>query len=416
MHAGEHLVTIPDCALALLWAAELMLTLWTLRVAQFFVYRMGRVIRDPLAPIDIPAAVILPVKGLEPSTRSNIEKLLNQDYPHVRYIFSVQSSDDPVCPLIRSLIDEFPGRNISLVIAGPAQTRSQKIHNQLAAVDQTTPDDKFLAFIDADAAPSPHWLHALLIPLTYPHISATTGYRFYIPQHPSAPNALLSVGNAMVAAMLGPYRRTVAWGGSMAISREKFFSLGIYDAWQCALSDDYVLSYQVKKHAGERIHFVPQCMVASPADMSTKALLEFAVRQYRITRRCAARLWFTAVAGSGVYLATILSAAILSIAPAGIWAQGWYRFIPPGVLLLVWAGSMLRGWFLMRAGKILLPQHSDAIGRCWVWFTVLFPAVQAFNMFCLLLAGFGKTITWRGIRYQMIGRTQTRIISPKILR
>jgi ceramide glucosyltransferase len=409
MDAGVSM-TVLSWIVGLLWALELLMVFWSLRVAQFFVYRMGRVLRDPLVPIDVPVAVILPVKGVEADTRANIEKLLNQEYARARFIFSVQSEEDPVCPLIRSLIEQYKDKQISLVTAGVASERSQKIHNQLAAVDQTTAEDRFLAFIDADAAPSPHWLHALLIPLTYPHISATTGYRFYIPMQRSAPNALLSVSNAIIAVMLGPYRRTVAWGGSMAISREKFFSLGVYTAWQNALSDDYVLSHQVKKHAGERIHFVPQCMVASPADMSWATLLEFAVRQYRITRRCAARLWLTGVLGGVVYAAAFLSSAFFSLFPIGWWTHGIYRWLPLGVWLLVWGGSALRGWFLLQAGKMLLPDHASALQSCWLWFTVLFPLVMGFNLAYLLLAGWGRTITWRGVCYEMTNRNKTRII------
>ena len=412
MHLDPHTTAI-DWGVGLLWTVELLLLFWALRVAQFFVYRMSRVVREPLVRIDVPVAVILPVKGVEPSTRVNIEKLLSQEYPSTRFIFAVESAADPVYPMINSLIDQYPQKQISVVVAGTAVNRSQKIHNQLAAIDQTSVDDKFVAFIDADAAPSPHWLHALLIPLTYPHISATTGYRFYIPQRKSAPNSMLSAGNAIVASMLGPYRRTFAWGGSMAISREKFFSFGIYAAWQNALSDDYVLSYQVKKHAGERIHFVPQCMVASPADMSWGTLLEFAVRQYRITRRCAARLWFTGMAGGLLYIATLLSAAVFTLYPTRLLAHGAWRWLPLGVIVLVWGGSALRGWFLMRAGKLLLPDHQAAIQNCWLWYTFLFPLVLAFNLICLLLAGIGKTVTWRGITYEMIDRTQTRIVAPK---
>ncbi len=413
MHVGEYM-TAESWGIGFLWVVELVLVFWALRVAQFFVYRMGRVVRDPLVPIDVPVAVILPVKGADASTRANIEKLLNQKYPRVRFIFSVQSAQDAVCPVIHSLIEQYPDKNIRMVIAGDTAHRSQKIHNQLAAVGQTTVEDRFLAFIDADASPSPHWLHALLIPLTYPHISATTGYRFYVPQQQSAANGVLSASNAIVAAMLGPYRRTVAWGGSMAMSRERFFSFGIYDAWQNALSDDYVLSYQVKKHAGERIHFVPQCMVASPADMSWGTLLEFAIRQYRITRCCATRLWLTATAGGLVYFTALVMAVLLTIHPIGVWSHGPYRWCPPGVLVLVWGGSAIRGWFLMQAGTILLPDHKSAIKGCWLWFTLLFPVVLAFNLVCLLLAGLGKTVTWRGITYKMIGRNQTQIVPSKL--
>ncbi len=395
-----------------LWGCELALAFWALRVAQFFVYRMGRIVREPLAPVDVPVAVILPVKGVDASTQANIEKLLNQDYPTARFIFAVESVNDPVHAIIETLMNQNPSRRITLVVAGQATHRSQKVHNQLAAIDQTTSDDRFLAFMDADAAPGPHWLHALVIPLTYPHIAATTGYRFYVPEVATNANAMLSVMNAIIAGMLGPHRRTVAWGGSMAISREKFFSLGIYEAWQHALSDDYVLSYQVKKQGGQRIHFVPQCMVASPAQTSWAKLFEFATRQYRITRRCAARLWFTGVLGAAAYLLTLASSFYFAVWPDKDFSMAWGAYIPGVVFVFVLVLSMLRGWFLLRAGKLLLPDHAGALAACAKWFTFLFPAVQAFNLFCLLAAGFGDTITWRGIRYQMVNRRETRIVPP----
>src|SRR6476659_6278387 len=161
-------------------------------------------------------AVILPIKGVDDDTPENIQALLNQDYPGYRLIFSVESEEDPVVGMLEKIARE--DSRIEIVIAGQATSRGQKVHNQLAAVSRTTEQDEVLAFLDADAKPNALWLQHLAAPVTREEdVGASTGYRYYVPVTGHTANKIVSVLNAQVAALLGPYRRTFAWGGSMAI-------------------------------------------------------------------------------------------------------------------------------------------------------------------------------------------------------
>ena len=235
------------------WLAALLVAIWAVRVAQVFTKRMPRVASRPLDAGDVRVAVILPIKGVEEDTAGNIEALLKQDYANYRLIFAVESESDPVIGLIERLTVQEPAGKVEIVVAGASHTRGQKVHNQLAAVDHTDDLDEILMFVDADARPGPNWVQALAVPLTYGgHIGATTGYRYYIPASRSTANSLASLLNAGVAALFGPYRRTFAWGGSMALRRQDFFGYGVHAAWQNALSDDYALTHSVKKEAGRR--------------------------------------------------------------------------------------------------------------------------------------------------------------------
>ena len=397
--------------LLLLWGAALLIAGWAARVAQFFNLRMPRVVEQPLANKFPMVAVIAPIKSVDANTRENIAALLNQDYPNYRVIFAVQSADDPVCDLIRAAREEHGlKKRIDLVVAGPAASRGQKVHNQLAAVEITTDQDIFLAFMDADAHPAANWLHALVSMLNSHHIGATTGYRFYVPSTGHAANAVICVLNAMVGTLLGPYRRTVAWGGSMAIRRRDFFAFGVHDAWQGALSDDYVLTRCVKKNARTKIHFVPQCIVASQAAFDWPKAWEFAVRQYRITRVCAWRFWFTGLAGAGLYISALVTAPIAAIILAAEGSNWW--IIPTMAAGGLYGLSIYRGWMVLKAARRLLPDHTPAINQAQFWFTWGMPAVHCINALFLLAAAFGRDITWRGIRYKMKSRTQTIVLSP----
>ncbi len=392
-----------------LWMVELVLAAWGAWVAHFFGRRMARVAARPLGETFPRVAVIVPIQGLEAYTATNIQALLAQNYPHYRLIFAVESMADPVCGWLRKLAATQPAGRVDVVSAGPAQTRGQKVHNQLAAIARTTAHDEILAFMDADAKPNPNWLHALALPLTYgPHIGAVTGYRYYVPMSEHPANAVACVMNAMVGSLLGPYRRTVAWGGTMAIRRSDFFKYGVYDGWQGALSDDYVLSDYVKHKAHAKIHFVPQCLVASPAWFGWASLTEFAVRQYRITRVCAGGLWWLALAGVGLYWFTLLSSATTALI-AGMDGRSWW-WRPALVFVALYGLGLIRGVMLRRTGRRLLPEHWPRIQRNWFWFTLGLPAVQALTLFFLLRSAFGRRITWRGIRYEMISPTATKVL------
>ena len=398
------------------WVAAVLLAIWASRIAQRFGVRLPRVATRPIDPPPDDhyprVAVILPIKGVDDDTHGNIQALLDQDYPDYRLIFAVESDEDPVIALLEKLATE--DSRIEIVVAGLAMSRGQKVHNQLAAVDRTTEQDEILAFVDADAKPDSHWLRALVAPLSRDSIGATTGYRYYVPVTDHSANKIVSVLNAQVAGLLGPYRRTLAWGGSMAMRRLNFFGFGLHDLWQHALSDDYVLSHCVKSKARSKIHFVSQCLVASEANFNWASLFEFAVRQYRITKVCAPSVWLIAIAGAVVYLTAFgytLFNAIWGFFPASH-LSGYEHINQIAMFLGLYAISMLRGYLLVRGGSLMLPEHREAIGSALLWATFGAPWCFVINLLALLGSAFGRTIVWRGVTYRMISRTHTIVHRP----
>src|SRR5579884_3939069 len=163
------------------WVVAMVFAIWAINVAQRFAMRVPRLARrrggGRLTPR---VAVIVPIKGVDDDTATNVAAVLEQDYPCYRVIFAVESNEDSVVPLLEKIAVE--DSRVEIVIGGLAEVRGQKVQNQLAAVSRTTADDEVLAFMDADAKPKAGWLRALVTPLTYgKHIGATSGYRYYIP-------------------------------------------------------------------------------------------------------------------------------------------------------------------------------------------------------------------------------------------
>ncbi len=396
-----------------IWFTAVLLSIWAVRIAQRFGFRLPRMASAPAeSPEHCPrVAVISPIKGVDDDTHANIEALLDQDYPDYRVIFAVESDDDPVVAVLEKLARE--DSRIEIVVAGLASSRGQKVHNQLAAVDRTTNEDKLLAFVDIDAKPGASWLRALVAPLDREQIGATTGYRYYVPVTDHTANKIVSVLNAQIAALLGPYRRTLAWGGSMAIRRTNFFQFGIHSAWQHALSDDYVVTYCVKTRGKSCIHFVAQCLVASEANFNWASLFEFAVRQYRITKVCAPMVWIAAILGATVYLFALGYTFFKSINGFIHPYPGTFEQVNQIAMFLgLYSLSAIRGYMLVRGGEMLLPEHRRAIHSTLGWATLGMPWCYFVNLLALIGAAFGKTIVWRGISYRMVSRTQTEVRRP----
>jgi ceramide glucosyltransferase len=440
--ASERCLATFKFIMFFVWLTAMMLACWAWEVGRMFSRRMqkeaerrdaatgspngGTLAASPAAeetaePAHWPAvAVILPIKGLDAETEENVHALLAQDYPAYRLLFAVESADDPVVALLKGLAQEAASNpatpSIEIITAGIAMQRGQKIHNQLAAVAETSPEDEVLVFMDADAHPSPRWLRALVKPLVQePEVGATTGFRYYIPEKPNLPNAILSVINAAVAALLGPGWRNIAWGGSMAVRRADFFSFGIDAAWQHALSDDYVLSWCVKNKAKRKIQFVQGCLVASAADFSWDGLWEFAARQYRITKICAPGVWCAALGAALLYLAALAYTLIFfllsltGVIPAQS-LTGTTDYLLLVMFIALYMANFMRGRFLLNAGLTAFPAEAGKLGRAAFWFTWAYPFSLLVNLLALLKSAPGKVITWRGIRYRMLSRLQTVIL------
>ncbi len=394
------------------WFGALLVAGWAAEVARMFAKRISNATVRPLSDYQPRVALILPIKDVEEDTVQNIKALLHQNYPDYRLLCAVQSEDDPVVAILEDLARKDGGGRLEIVIAGLATERGQKIHNQLAAVAQTSERDEVLAFVDADAQTGSHWLQALVGPLRVAEVGATTGYRFYIPTGPHPANAMVSVINASVAALLGPTRRNLLWGGSMAILRAKFFSFHVPEAWNNALSDDYVMSFCVKMKARQTIEYVPKCLVASPATFDWKGFFVFACRQYRITRICIPWLWLTAVGGALLNLTGLIYSALMPLYSIRHPQQVWWHFVV--MFGLLYAMGIYRGSRFLAGGKQALPSHAAALDKIRFWFTLGYPLVMAANLLALLGAAFGRKLVWRGVSYTMQGLTKTLIERPEV--
>ncbi|MEM1026703.1 MAG: glycosyltransferase [Planctomycetota bacterium] len=385
-----------------------------------------------------PAVVFVPFKGLDSEATANLHGLLKLDYPDYRLVLIVESEDDPAYDFLRDELDKAPHVWADIVVAGeaPADT-GQKVHNLLTgiahaeATDQHDPDsdsdselgsERAWVFADSDAIPGADWLGNLVGPLGRPERnSVTTGYRWFVPPrgpitHWNVPAQWASGINAGIATFASHEWFRFAWGGSMAILRSSAIEGGLVARWEQALSDDYQMTRMARAlrkarkarpehgtppRCDTKLLFVPECLVESPINFTFGQLREFGVRQYRITKVYAPKLFWGAWLALAVYLSAYLLAWgwLLLGAVTGHWRMS---LLALSALLLAFGLNRFRAYMRRETIRTLFGNGTyDRLVAVHAWDRWLPELFVAVNFGMMLLAAWGRTITWRGKRYRM---------------
>jgi hypothetical protein len=347
-----------------------------------------------------------PCKGLEPGLKDNLRMLFQQDYPHYRLTLVVESEEDPACQSIRELMREHPNTLSQLVVAGPAIESGQKVHNLLVATANLH-DAQILAFVDSDARPKRDWLRQLVQHLHHPRTAAATGYRWFVPLRNSLPNLILHSINASVAALVGPGKHHMIWGGAWAIRREVFEAVDLRSQWQGTLSDDLVAANALAE-TGMRIDFEPGCMTASPCNFSWPQVFEFVRRQYTVARFYSPLWWFLALV-----LCTITQTAFWGgiIATAiGIALQASWAGNALLISVSLYGTYVVRAALRQNAATRFLPELQPRLAVAKAFDIWLSPVAAFANFVGLVASLWGNCITWRSITYSIARSGQIRIV------
>ncbi len=357
----------------------------------------------------------VPCKGIDREFEKNISSVLHQDYPDFVLHLVVEDSSDPAYESLHRLIALIGAgcraRRVEVLVAGKGQECSQKIHNLLYSCRRAPEGTGVFAFADSDACLPANWLNALVYPLRKDHCGATTGYRWFVPRVDNPATLALSAINAKIAQQLGNTMFNHLWGGSMAVRTDLFGAAELERIWQNAISDDLGLSYAVKK-GGRKVTFVPECLVASYEQTTWMGLLEFTRRQFLITRIVTPGTWrfglfamVYSLLGLWGGLAIFLCAMAAGIEfNAYLWAAVPAVFLIGNIGLAILRQRMIRAILPDDAQRLRAAARAD-VGGTLVWSWLLF--------FCILSSAFGRTITWRGIRYRLIGPDRTQVLPPR---
>ena len=356
------------------------------------------------------AALICPCKGAEPGLEENLAALTRFEYPNYEIYFALATSLDPALKIIER-VKAASQRPVHILIAGPPENCSEKVYNLRRTVEALPASFDVIVFTDSDVRLPRAWLAKLVAPLQDPRIGATTAYRWIIPSRGAAgagsfASGLASAWNAAVATLLGRPRENFCWGGGTAIRRKTFDDARVLDAWQGAASDDFALTSALE-HVGKPIVFCPECLAPTLHPWTAHGLVEFTNRQILIARVYAFRRWLFGAAANFSYSLTLMYAGI-AILVSMISGDPWINLAL--VALVIPLLAAVKGALRMIAAGELLPDWKAQIDQwSWVWIALapLVPFLFAWNFICSLTT---RKIRWRGIRYELVSASVTRIL------
>jgi ceramide glucosyltransferase len=350
-------------------------------------------------------ALICPTKGMEEDLEANLLSLTRFDYPYYEIFFPIASADDPAYRVLER-VKAASKRRVHIIQAGRALECSDKVHNLAAAMAQIDEQFDVLVFADSDGRPPANWLARLVVPLADDNLGAVTTFRWLIPKRLGFWSALAAAWSASTATYLSDRRRNFCWGGGTAIKRKRFQDLRVVESWRGAVSDDYVLT-RLLQNKGLGIEFAPEALVPSGCSFGYKTFREFTNRQLVITRVYFRKLWLTAMSGHFFYCATILmgSAAWIFSYVTGLPSM---QFLVLSLIPPIFAS--VRGVLRLLAALELLPDNREQlVNEGWIW-VLLAPIVPFIYLYNSLVALFTRKINWRGIRYDLISPSCTRIL------
>jgi ceramide glucosyltransferase len=402
-----------------------LFVLWVAWVAQAWLSALNvkRFLRDIAKPVQLTkryaprATVIVPFKGMDPELPAALEELCQQNYPHYRMVWVVDSESDSVMPTLRDTIARHPEREISIVVSGRAPAhQGQKVHNQLAVLEQIEPgaaDSDVWVFCDSDAVPGRMWLKHLVDPLHDKNVGMTTGYRWLVPERQGAVwSEMASVMNSSIACFLGRDRYTHAWGGSMALTVGAARQGQLIARLRGALTDDYQFS-KLCRDLGRRIHFVPGALVPTPVDFSRASLVNFVHRQYLITRIYEPRLARWAAVMTGLYPLGFVTAMGVSIGALfnAAYFHNWTLSLP--ALLLVACGDFVRSHYRRRVVRQAFDEATvEKLRGALRWDRWGTPVWMGLHFVMVLRAFIGRTMVWRGTTYVLRGPQSVQRLGP----
>jgi glycosyltransferase involved in cell wall biosynthesis len=351
------------------------------------------------------AAVVIAVRGCDPSLSQAIDDVLNQNYSgHYQVHIVVDHPDDPAKQLLEKIQESHPHRDRLHLhdMTPPPSTCGLKCHCLAQAVEQLDKTIEVVAFLDADVTPHPGWLSALAAPLNESSIGGVTGTQWFAPpMNAGFGSWLRSVWNGG-AAILTMYFAN-PWAGSFAMRKTDITQSNLVEIWRQSIVDDGPIRSAIES-LDKNVVFAPSLVMINREHCSTRYVINWAARMLTWSRLYEPTFWITilhAAFSNFVMLGNVLI-VLLAIA----------RIIPALSGIISLAALLLSGFYCAAAYTIAKSCVNDSCqlsGRPhlrfsffdWLWGILCAgPAHLMFGWGCLA-AIFTKNVVWRGIRYRL---------------
>ncbi len=333
-----------------------------------------------------PISVLKPLCGQDDRLEENLRSFFTQDYPDYEILFAVHGLADPAAGIVDRVSREFPqGPRVHLVETGPPNVPNGKAHSLGRLVAQA--EHRILVMSDSDVCVPPDLLRCVAAELQDPGVGVVTcpyravaGLGFWSRLEAIGMNTEF-LGGVLVKWLVG--EMDFALGPTLAARREVIEGMGGFDELGHYLAEDFEIGNRTPQQ-GYRV-LLSSCVIEHRIGSQTLVgNLRHRLRWARSTRRSRPLGYWGQIFTNPLPLALLLWLAVPRLWP---------------VLAVTAIFRALAAW--STADRVL---HDPLTRQRW-W---LIPIQDAMSMLVWVAGFFGRTIDWRGRRYNLLpgGRFQ----------
>ena len=272
-------------------------------------------------------AMVLCLRGNDPSLNTCLESVLAQDYPNFEVHFVIDSPEDPAARSIQDFLNRNPDslkfRKIFLNHESNSNsisnTCSLKNQSLIAAINSADKSIEVFALIDADGTVEKNWLSRLVAPLSDAQVGASTGSRWFAPKERNPGSLIRQTWNAAALPQMHFYN--IPWGGALAIRRSAIEACDLLSHWSNGFCEDTMLT-GILASKKFRVTQVPGLITRCTESTSLPAAINWISRQL-LTVRLHHSSW-PLVLGHAIFAGTCLASALVMIAWC-FWEQHFFQ-------------------------------------------------------------------------------------------
>ncbi|MDB6026520.1 MAG: hypothetical protein JWM68_2743 [Verrucomicrobiales bacterium] len=332
--------------------------------------------------------ILKPLKGCDAETRACLQSWFEQDYAGPQQLlFGVASKDDPVCDIVRELIEAFPKADAQLVICDASLGPNAKVSSliQLEAVAR----HEILVISDADVRVPKDLLKNAVAPLGDSAVGLVNCfYRFANPTTLAMRWEAIAVNadfwsQVLQSQTLKPI--DFALGAVMSVSRSPLKAVGGFETLVEYLADDYQLGNRIAK-SGKKIVLCPVVVECWETPRGWGPIWIHQLRWARTIRICQPVPFFFSILSNATLwpLLFFISLLCTTSVPA--------KFLVVPLLLSL----PVRMFSALKLEEKLTRNESHYL---YAW---MIPVKDLLNAVIWACAFFGNTVEWRGERFKVL--------------
>jgi ceramide glucosyltransferase len=341
--------------------------------------------RIPASTFAPAVSILKPLKGCDATTGASLESWFNQKYSgRIQILFGVADANDPVCEIVRELLQKNPARDAQLVICGEPPGANAKV-SKLAQLEPRARHDLIL-ICDADVRVPPDFLASFAAPLREEKTGLVNCfYRLSNPTTTAMQWEAVAVNADFWSQVLQSQtlkQLDFALGAAILMRRNALVEIGGFKSLSNCLADDFQLGNRIFKN-GHRIAICPVVVECWDAPMDWRGVWKHQLRWARTIRVCQPLPYFFSILSNATFWPLLWAGVSIGATKILCAPLAAVIFL---LLRIVFAQSLQRQFTPRR--NLISP----------FWLVPLKDLLQAALWLCAFA---GNTVEWRGRKMKL---------------